>query len=105
MITLTPAAAKQIKKSAVAGRMEGLPLRVAVMRTKEDNFHYGMGFDDANLEDDMRFKSEGVEIVTSGATLAMLNGMTVDYVELDEGQYKFIFLNPNEPSYKPPREA
>jgi len=29
--------------------------------------------------------------------------MTIDYVELEAGKQEFIFLNPNDPTYRPPR--
>jgi iron-sulfur cluster assembly protein len=28
--------------------------------------------------------------------------MTMDYVELEPGSWQFIFMNPNDPNYKPP---
>ena len=32
----------------------------------------------------------------------MLRGATLDFVELEPGDFQFIFLNPNDPNYVPP---
>ncbi|HEB98316.1 MAG TPA: iron-sulfur cluster assembly accessory protein [Thiotrichales bacterium] len=101
MITLTPAAAEQIRHSAKQSQAEGLPLRIAAQRTPEGGIHYGMGFDDAEREGDSRFTSEGVELVVAATSLPLVEGMTIDFVELEPGRLEFIFLNPQDPNYKP----
>ena len=63
MITITPAAAKQIKQSAKQSNAEGLPLRLAAKYNEDGSIHYGMGFDDRGLDEDVQLKSEGIEIV------------------------------------------
>ena len=103
MITLTKAAAEQVKKSAQESNLEGMALRLAVKRMEDGSLDYGMGFD-SETEDDLRFKSEGVDVVVAPPYMELLNGMTVDFVELDAGSYNFIFLNPNDPNYSPPAE-
>lgn len=103
-IKLTAAAAEQIKKSAKSDGMEGWPLRIAARRDEKDAFQYAMGFDDKSHEDDITFKSENVELVIRAGMLTLLNGMSIDYVELEKGQHNFIFLNPNDPSYVAPKE-
>ena len=102
MIKLTPNAARQIREAAKQGKMEGLALRLAAVRKADNSLHYGMGFDDAQLEDDKIFHCEGVDVVVAGSSVELLNGTTVDYVELEAGQHRFIFLNPNDPNYSPP---
>jgi iron-sulfur cluster assembly protein len=32
----------------------------------------------------------------------LLDETVLDYVELEQGDFQFIFLNPKDPSYKPP---
>ena len=103
-IKLSAAAAGQIKKSAKSDGMEEWPLRIAVRRDAADVFHYAMGFDDQSHDDDISFRSEGVEIVVTAGMLTLLEGMAVDYVELEKGKHNFIFLNPNDPAYVPPDE-
>ena len=102
MITLTPEAAKQVRFSAKQGNLEGLPIRVAV--TKNDgSLHYGMGFDDAK-EDDTTYTSDGVDVIVSETSKELISGTTIDYVELEPGKPQFIFINPNDPDYKPIKE-
>lgn len=103
MITVSPAAAEQIQESAKQSNAAGMCLRVAVQVTPDETYDYGMGFDDAK-EGDMRNTSEGIEIVVAPDHAEMLHGTHIDYVELEPGQFNFIFQNPNDPSYKPPKE-
>ena len=48
MITITPAAAQQIKVAAKEGRMEGMALRIAAQRSADGAIQYALGFDDAS---------------------------------------------------------
>lgn len=105
MITVTPAAAKQIRHSAKEGRMEGMPLRIAVTRNPDGSLHYGMGFDDTGRDTDTTFESEGIQIVVAPNSLPLLEGTTIDFVELEPGKFEFIFMNPNDPNYKPPESS
>ena len=103
MITVTPAATTQIKLSAEQGKTEGMPLRIAATRNPDNSIHYGMGFDDSK-EDDVTITAGDVEIVVSPASAELLKNTTIDFVELEPDKYQFIFLNPNDPTYKPPSE-
>ena len=102
MIKITPAAAEQIRNSASQGQMDGMSLRLAATRNPDGSLHYGMGFDDSQMDGDTHITSEGVELVVSESSLSLLTGMTMDYVELEPGSWQFIFMNPNDPNYKPP---
>jgi len=103
MITLTPTAAKQIKHTAKESNLDGLPLRLACTRMEDGSFHYGMGFDDVK-EGDVTHTSEGIDVIVSITANEFMNGTTVDFVELEEGKQEFIFMNPNDPSYVPPKK-
>jgi len=103
MITLTASAAKQVKHSAKESNLDGLPLRLAATRMQDGSFHYGMGFDDVK-EGDITHTSEGVDVIVSITANEFMNGMTVDYVEIEEGTSQFIFLNPNDPNFVKPTE-
>ena len=103
MITLTPEAAKQVRFSAKQGNLEGLPIRVAVTKNNDGSLHYGMGFDDAK-EDDTTYTSDGVDVIVSETSKELISGTTIDYVELEPGKPQFIFINPNDPDYKPIKE-
>lgn len=99
---MTPEAANQVKKSAKEGKLEGSPLRIAVTSMEDGSFHYAMGFDDAGREDDIKLQSEGIDLIIAPSSMSMLTGTVVDYVPLEEGQFHFIFMNPNDPAYQPP---
>ncbi len=103
MIYLTSAAAKQIKASAKQSNLQGLGLRIAITQ-KDGQMHYGMGFDEAN-ENDKTFTTEGIDIIVGELSLQLANGMTLDYVQLeDNSEPQFIFMNPNDPNYVPPKK-
>lgn len=104
MITITPAAAEQIRASARTGDMEGLAMRIAARRDADGSIHYGMGFDDNEQEGDTRLSCEGIDVVIGDTSKILVDGMTVDYVEIEPGSWQFIFLNPNDVNYVPPRK-
>ncbi len=105
MITITPAAAEQIRTSARQGQMNDLAMRIAATKNPDGSIHYGMGFDDNQMDGDIHIKSEGIDIVVSGSSMTLVQGMTLDFVELEPDSYTFIFMNPNDPSFKPPDEV
>jgi iron-sulfur cluster assembly protein len=102
MIIITPAAAGQIRESARQGNMEGLAMRIAATRNPDGSIHYGMGFDDNELDGDVHVTSEGIDVVISEPSQVLLDGTTLDYVELEPGTFQFIFMNPNDANYSPP---
>ncbi|MCK5895647.1 MAG: Fe-S cluster assembly protein HesB [Cocleimonas sp.] len=103
MFTVSPEAAAQIKISMVQSNAEGQPLRVAVEKNTAGEFHYQMGFDDSHKYGDGATVSEGIKLVADAASGDLLDGMLIDYIELD-GNMEFVFMNPNDPSYKVPTE-
>ena len=104
MITITPAAAEQIRRSATQGGMEGLAMRIAAKRNPDGSIHYGMGFDDSEHEGDLHIDSEGIDVVISETSKILLDGTTVDYVEIEPDTFQFIFMNPNDVNYVPPEK-
>lgn len=103
MFTLTPAAAEQIRESARQGQMQGMPLRIAARRETDGSLQYAMGFADEHNDKDLTYESEGVTVVIAPTSIDLLKGATLDFVELEPGQYNFVFLNPNDPNYVPPQ--
>jgi iron-sulfur cluster assembly accessory protein len=101
MITITPRAAEQIRISAKQGNMIGMPLRIACQKQPDGSFHYALGFDDQSQQGDETYTSEGIDLVVSVLSQPLLIGTIIDYVELESGQFEIIFLNPNDPNYKP----
>ena len=103
MFTVTRAAAKQIRRSAASGDTEELALRIAASRAGDGGIDYRMGFDDVGAGDAL-LGTNGVDVVIAAADKALLNGAVLDYVEIEPGDHRFIFLNPNDPHHRPPAE-
>lgn len=104
MIKLTPRAAAQINKSAEAGDMTQLALRVAARKTEDGAIEYGLGFDEVQ-SDDKRFESEGIYIVVAKESQSLLDGAVIDFDAIDGAEPHFIFMNPRDPNYVPPTEG
>jgi iron-sulfur cluster assembly protein len=104
MITVTPQAAEQIAKSAQQAGAGGVCLRLAARLDDKGVLEYGMGFDD-KADGDMQVATNGVTILVSPGSIELLTGATVDYVEINPGEWRFIFINPNDPSHKLPKPA
>ncbi|HDK37639.1 MAG TPA: iron-sulfur cluster assembly accessory protein [Thiolapillus brandeum] len=102
MFTITPAAAKQIKIAAEQGGTEGMALRMAVREKKDGSYDYYMGFDEPT-DTDQRINSEGVEVIMDPSFEKYLEECTLDYVEMEDGSWQFVFLNPADPYYVPPK--
>jgi iron-sulfur cluster assembly protein len=103
MFTVTKAAAGQIRESAHSSDTEELALRVAATRKPDGAIEYRMGFDEVGVED-VLLNSRGVDVVFTSSDKELLNGTVLDYVEIEPGQFRFVFMNPNDPHYRPPNE-
>lgn len=103
MFKVTKAAASQIRNSADSGDAEELALRIAATRKPDGAIEYQMGFDDVGVED-VLLNSRGIDVVFANAHKELLNGTVLDYVEIEPGEFRFIFMNPNDPHYRPPVE-
>lgn len=99
MITITENAAAQIRKAAADGNMSGMSLRVAAVRNDSGEIEYGMGFDDNVADTDAVVSVGDVQVVISAACKDLLTGATLDFVEIEEGKFEFIFQNPNDPRH------
>ncbi len=104
MFKLTAAAAAQVIRAAKQGGTEGLPLRLAAARNPDGSIDYRIGFDELS-EEDIRLSCEGVDIIMAPEQIPLLNEATMDYVEIEPGQFHFIFLNPLDPTFVPPAES
>ena len=103
MFTVTRAAAKQIRRSASSADTEELALRIAATRAGDGGIDYRMGFDDVGVDDTL-VSTNGVDVVIAAGDKVLLNGTVLDYVEMESGDHRFIFLNPNDPHHRPPTE-
>jgi len=103
IISFSPAAIAQIKTNMQDSEHSAMALRIAATMSADETINYGMGFDETK-EGDVQFTDDGVNFLISPDCLELLNGAHVDYVDVENDQHHFIFLNPNDPNYKPPKE-
>jgi len=103
MLTISDKAAEQIKLSAQQTQSEALKLRIAAKVAVDESIEYGMGFDEEK-EGDIKVEAGGVEVLIAPSSAELLNGAHLDFVEIEPQTYNFIFQNPNDPNYKPPKE-
>ena len=103
MFKITKAAANQIRSSSNASDAEEFALRIAATRKPDGAIEYRMGFDEVGVED-VLLNSHGIDVVFAGSHKDLLNGTVLDYVEIEPGEFRFIFMNPNDPHYRPPVE-
>ena len=95
--TVTAAAAEQILRAAEEQRENThLPkLRVAAKLDEEGNgvdgsMLYGMGFDEER-DNDLVHDCAGVTVLLAPPSQELLDGATLDFVELKAGEFQFIF--------------
>lgn len=101
MIEVTPAAVEQIRKSVVETDSEGMALRIAAKRKPDGSIEYAMGFDKPSSTDNT-VKLDRIDVLIAPTSSDLLQGTRLDYVEIESGQFHFIFENPNDPTYVPP---
>ena len=104
MITVTPQAAEQIAKSAPQAGAGSACLRLAARLGDKGVLEYGMGFDD-QADGDTQVVANDITILVASGSVELLTGATLDYVEINPGERRFIFINPNDPSHKAPPVA
>ena len=80
-----------------------MPLRIAAKVAVDESIEYGLGFDEEK-EGDLKFTIEGITVIIAPASAEFLHGAHLDFVEIEPGNSNFIFQNPNDPNYKPPKD-
>lgn len=91
---VTPQAVTQIKSAAQQSEIEAEPtLRIAARTLPDGSIDYSMGFDEQR-EFDLELASNGVSILIGPSSRALLEGVTLDFVEMEPGQFHFIFIPP-----------
>jgi iron-sulfur cluster assembly protein len=103
MITISPRAAEQIHISAEQTDCKGMALRIAAKVAVDESIEYGIGFDEER-EGDLRFTVQDIDLLIAPSSAEFLHGAHLDFVEVEPGQFNFIFQNPNDPHYKPPKD-
>ncbi|MDH5206658.1 MAG: hypothetical protein OEW36_13440 [Hylemonella sp.] len=92
MFTVSSAAAQQIQQAVQESQAQDMALRVAARREPDGSIGYGMGFDEA-AEGDTRLLLEDIAVVIAPQHMDLLEDTTLDFVELEPGQFNFIFVN------------
>ena len=94
MITVTNTASNRIKKN-LTRRGQGMGIRLGVRTTGCSGLAYVLEYVDTLAPEDTAFEQDGFVVVVDPKSLALMDGLEVDYVRqgLNEG---FEFLNPNE---------
>jgi iron-sulfur cluster assembly protein len=91
MFTLTPSAAEQIAAPPKPGRRPAHAARRRQTRRQADGeLVYGMGFDDER-EDDLVIDGPGITVLISPRSLPLLENTTLDFTEVQPGEFQFIF--------------
>ena len=103
MITVSKRAARQIRNSMAKSDSEGMALRVAARRLEDGRLDYAMGFDETD-HNDSHSRSNGIDVIVAPTSTELLHNAVLDYVEIEEGEYQFIFSNPNDPAHVPAQE-
>ncbi|MES9902495.1 MAG: iron-sulfur cluster assembly accessory protein [Sedimenticola sp.] len=104
MFKVTEAAAGQIKDAARQGGTEGMALRMAARERDDGSIEYLMGFDEVR-ETDTHIDADGTVVVVSPDSVLLLEEAVMDYVEMEDGEFRFIFLNPKDATYVAPTEG
>ncbi len=96
MITLTPAAARQMRLAA--GAAEGAPvtLRVAARPAADGTIEFGMGFDEPR-SGDAELEVEGVTLLVAPPSRDLLAETVIDYLEVEPGDFRFVFARAEAP--------
>jgi iron-sulfur cluster assembly protein len=94
MISITQAAAEQIRAAAINAEADNMGLRIAAKVNQAGMLEFGMGFDNERT-DDTQVESWGVTLLISKHSADLLNDVTIDFAEVSPGQPSFIFMKPN----------
>jgi iron-sulfur cluster assembly protein len=95
MFNVTPTAAQELLAAAARSDAAGMALRIAARQTADGSIEYGMGFDDER-EDDEPAVFEGLTVLLGSPSRPLLHDTVLDFVELEPGQYGFVFIPPGQ---------
>ena len=93
-ITLTDSLVRRVRELQAQRGDANLMLRVAVDGGGCQGFSYRFDFAGAPEADDQTFEKDGVKVVIDGASLELLTGSTIDFVDELAGA-AFKINNPN----------
>lgn len=93
MIKITDAAAAQIRVANNNPDVFDMILRVAAYQEDNGDVNFGMGFDQER-EADEHLVVNGIAILIAASSTPYLQGVTLDFVEMNPGDMRFIFIPP-----------
>jgi iron-sulfur cluster assembly protein len=103
MFTVTPSASQEILAAAARSNAAGMALRVAARQVADGSIEYGMGFDEPR-DGDMPLQVHGVNVLIAPPSQPILQSVVLDFVEIDQGSFNFIFV-PEDVASTPPAKA
>ena len=92
MFSVTPTASQEILAAAARSEAAGLALRVAARQVADGSVEYGMGVVEPR-EGDMPLQVLGVNLLIAPPSQPMLEDVMLDFVEIEPGQFNFIFAD------------
>lgn len=95
MISITQVAAEKIRMAATESGPEAPVLRIAAKLAGDGSIEFGMGFDQSR-PGDVTVEVEGIVIVIAPQSSELVEGVQVDFVEVEPGDLRFIFAHPGE---------
>lgn len=97
LVTITSGAVSRLKDIAAAENRTAMNLRIAAVRTRcmgGRGYGYRIGFEDSPAADDARSEQEGITVCVDPASVRLLAGARLDYLETP-AQTGFKLDNPN----------
>jgi iron-sulfur cluster assembly protein len=94
MFSITPTAAEQIQLTAAQSGANDLVLRFAARHHPDGSYEFGMGFDKAR-DGDVKLNLHDVAVVYEPEYGDALEETVLDYVEMNPGEFNFIFMDSN----------
>jgi iron-sulfur cluster assembly protein len=96
VLSLTARAAAQVLAQAAAAGGEEACLRIAAREEAGGEIVFGLGFDEPR-SGDAQVESEGVTLLVAPASQELLDGVVIDWVEVEPGAYRFVFARADAP--------
>ena len=100
MFSVTSTASQEILAAASRSDAADMALRVAARHGPDGSIEYGMGFDEPR-EGDLPLQVRGVNVLIAPPSQPLLDDIVLDFVELEPGQFNFIFTPEAEAAEKP----
>lgn len=94
LITVTPAAAEQVKLVLSERQKSDAVLRLFIAGKSCNGFQYGMAIADSPEADDVLIEQHGIRFIVDEVSAPFLSGAEVDFVD-DVMQKGFTISNPN----------